>query len=257
MDKFCTNCGAPITGNFCSNCGKAAQPNPDPAAEYVGTTYIEPTYDNYNTFPRMNVNKNKGCLKFFGFFFLILIVTLTIGTIYAIKNEDILYKVQKVQNVLNTEEDIGSDLLEFDKKSWEDFKLLYTSHNNFMKTIAAFSDNKIDTLDFYNACNDAEKYFSKFYNSLGYGTDQDERDYLGSFETVALNDQRAAKYFMLYIDSEKTSDLSKAQENITVAKDALVTIAKNRGLLLVKAGLTDKEIKKKVEKDMAELESTE
>jgi hypothetical protein len=49
MDKFCSNCGTPKTGNFCSNGGKAVQPNPDPTAEYVSTSYIEPTYDNYNT----------------------------------------------------------------------------------------------------------------------------------------------------------------------------------------------------------------
>lgn len=253
MAKFCSNCGAQATGSFCSSCGKPIQPNPDSTTEYVGTSYIEPTGNNYNVqSPKMSVNKNKGCLRFFGFFFFIFIVGLIFSTIYGIMKEGI--PSINNQNVQDTEEDIVARLLEFDEKSWKDFKLLYASHNTFMINIASFSDNKVNTLDFYNSCTEVEEYFTKFYNSLGYGTNQDEKDYLSTFETVSLNDQVAAKYLKKYIDSGKTSDLSKAQECITAAKNTFTTIAENRGLLLVKTGLTDEEIKKRVEEDMADLE---
>ena len=153
-----------------------------------------------------------------------------------------------------SQEDVEKSLLEFDAKTWEDFKLLYISHNNFVKNIDAFSDFQMGTLDFYNCCKEAEEYFQNAALSFDYGTTDDEKTYLSSFEIAALADQEAAQKLMKYIDSGKTSYLSDTNEQIQRAKEAFVMIASNRGKLLVRAGLTNEEIAEKVEEDMAALD---
>jgi hypothetical protein len=252
MNNYCPNCGEPITGNFCSNCGKPVKLDVDPSIEHVSTTYIEPKY---STSAPLNANphrhKNSGCLKLFMIFFSLFLIILIIGTVYTVQNEE-----SQTNVTINSEtKDSKTKLLEFDKQSWEDFKVLYTSHNNFMENISAYSENQINSVDFYDECVEAQNYFAKASLSFDYGTNDDERTYLNAFGSAATSDQQAAEYLMKYIDSGKTSHLSKAQENIQDAKDAFIMIAQNRGTLLIKAGLTDEEIHKKVESDMAELET--
>jgi len=127
--------------------------------------------------------------------------------------------------------------------------------SNFLSNVSGYSDNNISSLDFYNSCSDAETYFQKASTSFNYGANDYEKNYLSVFETVALSDQLAAQYLMKYIDTEKTSHLSKAQEYIQRAKDGLIMISQNRSILLADTGLTQDEIKEKVEKDLLELDA--
>ncbi len=189
--------------------------------------------------------KGKGCLVI-----LIIVFVFIAITVSQIARDPERYGAST--NKLSKEE-----WLEFDSKSWEDFKILYRSHNNFLKTIDAFSNSKISAVDMYNKCKEAEEYFRKASLSFDYGKTSEQKTYLQAFKSVALSDQMIAKAMMKYLDSKKTSDLSDVKANIENAKSGFVTIAGNRGILLVKAGLTEVEIKEKVEADMTELEKLE
>lgn len=146
------------------------------------------------------------------------------------------------------------DILAFDERSWEDFKVLYKSHNNFMDAIDKYSNGDISGLSFYNICEETKEYFANASLSFRYGADDYQTDYLSPFISMAISDQMAAEAFLKYLDTFKTSDLSDAEKNIKTAKEALTVIASNRGKLLVDAGLSDEEIHAKVEADTADLD---
>lgn len=145
--------------------------------------------------------------------------------------------------------------LEFDEKTWDDFVTLYNNHNAFMSTMTAFSNGQIDAVTMYSKCQEAESVFGQCSAALNYGESEEEKDYVGVLQSMALSDQLAAKNLKKYLDSGKTGDLADAQGNINAAKEAVETFASNRGKLLVKAGLTDDEIAEKVEADIAALDN--
>lgn len=259
MNIKCPRCGIVHNCNFCPNCGL---PSPVPP--------------NQRYFNQPNIPPKRKMGRFliaFVITFSIMILFIIIGIIVIstnimkqaigddvksitqiTKNTDI--DTNNENNVSNapSDEEMRSNLLEFDTKSWEQFKSLYISHNNLMNAISLYSDSKISSLEFYNYCIDTKKYFQDMSLNFGWGKTDDEKTYLETFKIFALADQQATEHLLKYIDSGKTSDLSKAQESIQRAKDAATTIATNRGILLVKAGLTDEEIHDKVEADMTQLE---
>lgn len=153
-----------------------------------------------------------------------------------------------------TDNTTEESLLAFDERSWKDFENIYKAHNNLMVAMDLYTNGKMAAVDFYNNCDSVESYMAQASTKLNYGTTDDEKDYLSSFQTMALADQNAAKLLKKYVDSPSVADLSSIQKEIQTAKDAAVMIASNRGILLVKAGLTDEEIKEKVEADMKALE---
>ncbi len=254
MSHFCSKCGQPLSGaNFCPNCGEPAK---DKNVEFISSEYrdnsqriqevIPPTT---STPPIRKKRTNSGCLVFFMLFFIVM----AFAVVTAIIKPEIYQNLEN--NKETSVEDEEQSWLDFDKQTWKEFKLLYTSHNNFLSAVSGYSENKISSLDFYNTCSEAESYFQNVSTSFNYGTNDDEKTYLSVFESVALSDQLAAQYLMKYIDAGKTSHLSKAQECIQKAKDGLIMISQNRSILLAKTGLTEDEIKEKVEKDLLELDA--
>ncbi len=145
-------------------------------------------------------------------------------------------------------------LLAFDERTWTDFKKLYTAHNNLMDAMQKYVDGSVTALSFYDYCKEAEKFFADASLSFSYGETEYQKTYLSAFQSMALSDQMTAKSLLKYLDSFKPSDLSSAQDNINQATDAAVTIASNRGKLLVMAGLSDEEIRAKIEADTADLD---
>lgn len=249
INTKCPRCGIVHNCNFCPNCGLQAP---------------QPIVYGYGNQPLMNspVPKKKmhGCLvatiTFFVVVFAFVIMINILNSIIPIMNKtvDNINNVAVTPTSTSSETELKETLLEFDSESWEQFKSLYISHNNLMKAVSLYSENSITSLEFYNYCKDFKEYFQNMSSNFNWGKTEDEKTYLTTFETFALADQQATEYLIKYIDSSKTSDLSKAQEAIQRAKDAATMIASNRGILLVKAGLTDEEILDKIESDMAELE---
>lgn len=157
----------------------------------------------------------------------------------------------------SSEELTVDELKEFDAKTWAQFLDMYTAHNDLAKAMSAYSEGLISAVDFYKYCDSSEKYFMNASLSFNYGVTEDEKIYLSVFETWALADQQACKYLQDFIDSFKTSDLAKADEQIQRGVDAAAMIGENRGRLLVKAGYTDKEIAEiaeSIEQDLAAID---
>jgi hypothetical protein len=237
---------------FCPNCGEPVQ---NKNVEFISSEYRDPSQriqevkePNIKIQQPVKKNGKNGCLVFV----LLFIIVMAFAVILAVIKPEIY---QDLDNVKSTSvEDYKQSLLEFDKQSWEDFKTLYASHNNFLEYVSTFSEGNLSSLDFYNTCSDAKDYFQEISMSFNYGSNDEEKTYLRTFESAALSDQQAAEHLMKYADSGKTSQLSKVQENIQNAKNAFIMIASNRGKLLVKAGLTDDEIKNKIETDMEDLD---
>lgn len=236
----CSECGKQISdkATSCPSCGA-------PVDQNNLNSFNQQPVGHQNVLPSQK--KKGGCLKVFLIFFAFFVVIMML----AIKNSDSSEPSKTTKT--ESHEESKKSLLDLDEKSWKQFKGLYISHNNFMKTIDSFSNNQITSLDFYNECKKAKKYFMEVSTTFDYGSTDNEKTYLDVFEVAALKDQQAVEYLMKYIDTGKTSHLSKAQEYIQAAKDAFIIIAENRGKLLVKAGLTDEEIKTKIENDMDSL----
>lgn len=148
-------------------------------------------------------------------------------------------------------EEIASD---FDERAWNDYLKLYDAHNKLMNAMEAYVDGKVSTVDFYDYCKEARDWFRNASVSFKYGNTDDEKEYLSAFTTFAIADQMAAESLMKYVESGSTKDLSKAREEIERAKQAAVLIAKNRVVFLKKMGLTEDEIKEKVDQMAKELE---
>ena len=149
----------------------------------------------------------------------------------------------------------STSLKEFDAKTWEQFKILYDAHNNLMDAMYAYGDGKINTLDFYNYCKEAEEYFRNISTKFGYGSSAYEKKYLSVFRNWALYDQLVAKNLMKYLDTYEIKYLSTAEEYIQLASDAAVTIASNRAKLLKDAGYTSEEIQEIIDNIPNELEN--
>jgi coenzyme F420-reducing hydrogenase alpha subunit len=244
----CNECGKEISdkASTCPNCGAPVEKG-FPESDSISDNKLNPNIFSSTSTVKKKKRGKTGCL--------IILLIFAWATIYGLmQSAKESENHQTISDSSASKEDSKDELLKFDEESWKDFKILFTSHNNFMKNVLAYSEGDISSLDFYNACTEAKEYFQEASTYYDYGTNDDEETYLNVFETVALADQQAAEYLMDYIDSGKTSHLSKAQEYIQRAKDGVVMIAQNRGLLLVKAGLSDEEIKTKVETDMNELE---
>lgn len=237
---YCPKCGNNTgTDRFCSKCGYHMWEPP-----------VQPPVPGNLQKPPQNKNKGKYLP------FLILAVVLMWGAIGYFLSQSGTTDNSDSENPSEEEtfENAEEAWLAFDERTWSDFVKLYTAHNNLMNALSAFSNGNLSMVDFYQYCEDARDYFASMSLTFNYATSEDENDYLSAFEYLALSDQRAAESLMKYLDSQKTSDLSSAEESIENAKSAITTIASNRGTLLVKAGLSQEEIQERVEQDMADLE---
>ena len=184
--------------------------------------------------------KKKGCLWVFAIVFAAFAIILA-QTI----NKDIATRTQ--------DSDTKESILAFDEKAWSDYVTLITSHNNLLNAIGEYSF--ANELDVYDYCKEYKVYFSDFYKNLDYGKTKLEKQYLDTIRTMALADQMVADATMQYLESYDVSDLSKLKENVQYAKDAMLTVAGNRAVLLTAAGMTPEEIQAYVADDLAELET--
>lgn len=231
---FCKKCGKDIKDSqFCPFCGTEAYKTGNNA-------------NNMNVTSRQDVINSqikKKKSKVGLFICLVIVGALCFGISQIIQNPE------KYQNTISSEE-----WLEFDDKTWEQFSQLYTNHNNLMYAMTAFSDGNMDAASFYSYCKDFENICANNSLIFDYGVNQDQKDYLSVFKSATLSDQMAAQSLMKYLDTYQTSDLSEAQEHIQNAKDAITTIASNRGTLLAKTDLSEEEIQKRLNESLTMLE---
>lgn len=239
---FCKNCGKEINDEkFCPNCGAKVE------SIKVDSTQLEmqsnKKIQSNKIMQKKAKKKNKGCLITIIIFFAVCIFILAIAT-----------QANTDTNKMSKDE-IKAQTLEFDDRAWNDYLKLYEAHNKFMSSIEVYSNGQASKLEFYDYCKEVKEYFAQASLSFKYGKTDDEKEYLSTFETFAISDQMAAEKLIKYLDSNATKDLSVAKENINRAKQAAVTIASNRSVLLKKIGLAEEEINEKINKGVADIEA--
>ena len=114
----------------------------------------------------------------------------------------------------------STSLKEFDSKTWEQYKTIHDAHNKLMEAMYAYGDGKVNKLDFYDYCKEAEDYFRNTSTKFGYGSSDYEKKYLSVFKNLTLYDQLVAKNLMKYLDTSEIKYLSTTREYIQLASDA-------------------------------------
>lgn len=204
--------------------------------------------------PPQPKKKGRGCLIAV-FICLAVFVFLMIGVMSSTPTSPASSPSNSSSNSSETPEQVQARIKKFDQKTWSDFENLYINHNTFMTNIGSFSSGSADALTFYNSCVEAKQYFQNASLAFNYATNDDEKTYLDVFKSAAQEDLMAAEALIKYLDTNETSDISKAQEHIMRAKEAFTVIASNRGILLKQAGYTTEEIEVKVNEEMDALEA--
>ena len=196
--------------------------------------------------------KRGGCLKTIFIFFVICIGAI-IAVIYSKKQldgtqskkepDEIQSKkeFEESQNNIETEsdEDIKENAKFVDEQLWAYVLPIINSHNQLMKIVGNESST---ILDIYNAA----KYFKEMCRQTwsdppevsGNGADE----YLKTCKDYITVEQTMAESLLKYTDSKKTSDLSKVQDNIKYCNEAIIVLAKNRGIFLTQNGFSNEEI---------------
>lgn len=251
---YCPNCGEEIgtKAKFCSHCGEAINDISETPDELPKIESDTP----YGKKATTSTKKPMGILRkiAIALFSFTLIVTI-IGSLSDSNTDKADKAVSEGVLAEVSAEDLKAQGLEFDKRAWADYLKLYEAHNYFMGSIDAYSNGRATKLDFYDYCKKVEKNFGQASISFSYGKTEDEKTYLSTFPTFALADQSAAKSLLKYLDSDATKDLSKAKESIDRAKEAATIIASNRVVLLKKIGLSEEELKEKINQAAADVEA--
>ena len=254
---FCNQCGSQNDNNakFCNDCGADLSKQGSEKAKTVNTSeQPAPQQPIQQPVFQQPKKKSKGCL-----IAILIVVAIFVGimvfVVIGVENVGTGSTGTDISESQQDQQPSEEQIKEFDSKSWEDFRTMHKAHKNFMTALAGYGKGTVSKIDFYNYCKNAEEYFRNVYGSFNYNTNDDEKEYLKVFNSWAFYDQTTAKDLMRYLDSGKTSDLASAQENIEQANIAVGMIVSNRGILLKKAGYTDEEIIKIIERDTKELDA--
>lgn len=114
-----------------------------------------------------------------------------------------------------------------------------------MKGVSGLSDGSMDALEVYNYCKEAESslgHNSAIYPLNNLQNDSDAYQYVSEAQKYTTDIQIIAHSVCKYIDSQKTSDLSKVTEYINIQKQAMSVVINNRSVYLKKVGFSEKEI---------------
>ncbi len=224
----CPECGKEISdkATACPNCGYPVEPNKQ-----------NETFNNDLTIPK-KVKKKEGCLKPILIFFIICIGISAVIALQAPK------KVSSPQSEPSTEttpetDDTKQAAKLTDEQIWEYVLPVINANNNLMKIVGNESATK---LDIYNAAKDFKEFCRQTWSNPPEVSGNGAKEYLDSCRDYISLEQTMADSLLKYIDSGKTSDLSKAQENIQTCVQAISVVSANKGTFLSINGFTSEEI---------------
>lgn len=112
----------------------------------------------------------------------------------------------------------------------------------FQTAINGLGDGSATMLDVYSTCEDVKKYMSQFDDHLDEVADESAEAYKDAVHGYIILLWGAADSLMDYIDEDKMSDLSDAQDSIEALTPQVYQIVAERMLYLSNAGFTDEEV---------------
>lgn len=132
---------------------------------------------------------------------------------------------------------------EQDKALWEYYNNIVDAHNKMLTAMGNYSEGKTSKLDFYNFCKEIKQYQTKMSNLPPKNVPDIPKDYVRSITDAAFISQQTAEKILKYLDSNKTSDLSDAQEKIKLSQESVAVVTAKRVGVLTDAGYSVDEIK--------------
>lgn len=233
----CPECGKEISdqATACPNCGCPVKQSTTP----ISTPQTSPKFK----------KKKNGCFVFIIIVFL-LFLGLGVAVSQGIKDmEENPEKYEKKDNKNGSDTSIESSISPesikqnaqiVDEQLWSYVLPIINSHNQLMK-IMGDTDSYTD-LDIYNAAKDFKKMCQEVWDNPPEVSGNGADEYLKSCMDYIIIEQTMAKSLMKYVDNSKTSNLSKAEENIQSCSQAIIILASNRGTFLAQNGFSDEEI---------------
>lgn len=238
----CSECGKEISdkAKTCPNCG----------CPLNGTEIPKPAIPREDVPPAKAPKKRKyGCLvSIIIFLFLAFIVGMLAKAGAApsiVKGDNTTATTESPSETLAKE-----DAQSIDNDIWGYVYPVITANNDLMAIMSNYSSGKVSELDLYNAAKAFKDYTQSAWASPPAVSDENGKKYLSSCKDYITFEEIMAKSILKYLDSKKTSDLSKVQENIEQCKKAVQIVASNRGTFLGLNNFTQEEIKKIVEDSM-------
>ncbi len=231
----CPECGKEISDKAasCPHCGCPIS-HPQTQAE---KTVIQNNLQNAK--PK---KKGHGCLITL---LCIIAVPVFIGIVANLITGELIIKETPSQN---TESDYSASTLtkeeakDIDKQIWDYVYPVILAHNDLMNAMTSYSDGSLSDLDLYDAADNFYSYTRSVWGNPPDITDKNGKEYLDSCRDYILIEQSMADSLKKYIDSKKTSDLSKVEENINRCTEAVQIVASNRGTFLGINNFSDEEI---------------
>lgn len=258
----CPDCGKEFSdlAPACPNCGRPNQVQPQrPTGSAMANRANTPgptVVQNNNGIPQSTKKKGSGCLiALLAFIFIPFVIGLIVSSAKkGVGKTDNVTPSQLDANTENTET-LSSSLTkdeakDIDTKIWDYVYPIITAHNNLLEVMAGYSDGSISELDFYNATKDFRDYVQETWGNPPSVSDENGKSYLESCKDYIIVEQTMAESLLKYIDSKKTSDLSKVEENIERCTQAVQIVASNRGTFLGINDFSDDEIQQIVDETM-------
>lgn len=222
----CSECGKKISdkATVCPNCGCPVSHNETKETGQIVTSE--------------KVKKKGGCLKSFLIFF---IVCIGFGTVIAVQSEKDSSTPQSESSTEVPEETVNAKEMAklTDEQIWGYVLPIINANNQLMKII---SNESATNLDIYNATKNFKELCRQTWSYPPEVSGDGAKEYLDSCRDYILIEQTMADSLLKYVDSQKTSDLAKAQENIQSCTQALSVVASNKGTFLSINGFSSEEI---------------
>ena len=184
------------------------------------------------------VKKKGGCLKSILIFFIICIGISAIIAFQASKESSSSQSEIPAETTL-TAEDAKQAAKLTDEIIWGYVLPVINANNKLMKIVG---NESATDLDIYNATKDFKEFCRQTWNNPPEVSGNGAKEYLDSCRDYIIIEQTMAESLLKYIDSKKTSDLAKAQENIERCVQAVSVVSSNKGTFLSINGFTTEEI---------------
>ncbi len=224
----CPECGKEISdkATACPNCGCPIAPNKQNESLNIDLN------------PPQKVKKKGGCLKASLIFF---IICIGISAVIALQIPKSTSSSQSKPSTETTQatEDIKQAAQLTDEQIWGYVLPVINANNQLMKIV---ENESATSLDIYNAAKEFKEFCRQTWSNPPEVSGDGAKEYLDSCRDYILLEQTMADSLLKYIDSGKTSDLSKAQENIQTCVQAISIVSANKATFLSINGFTSEEI---------------
>lgn len=224
----CPECGKEISdkATACPNCGCPVIPSK--RNESINTDFATPKKD----------KKKGGCLKPILIFFVICIGISAIKAFQTTENKP-SSQSEPPTEATQIPEDTKQAAKLTDEQIWGYVLPVINANNQLMEIVG---NESATSLDIYNAAKEFKEFCQQTWSNPPEVSGNGAKEYLDSCRDYILLEQTMADSLLKYIDSGKTSDLSKAQENMQTCVQSISVVSANKGTFLSINGFTLEEI---------------